>query len=210
MKKMIVCGLFMVINVICYGQKDSTRRVVKIDYEKSKEKADLAFSGKDYLTAKRFYKLAMQAKPAEAYPKDQIDICDKKMSSDSWISTDLNCPCNGGKSSPKPFTSVDNSNPSNIYNIASKDSLAYSVLPGSVTAVAKDSNGHTFVTVKHGKYLITYSNLVTVKVKLSDEIKEGDAIGIARKVGQDYVLEFSMWHGKEKEDATKFLRCKQY
>jgi hypothetical protein len=210
MKKMIVCGVMMMVGVACYAQKDTVKHVVKVDYEKSKEKADLAFSGKDYLTAKRFYKLALQAKPTEIYPKDQIDICDKKMSSDSWISTDLTCPCNGGKSSPKPFTAIDNSNPSNIYNIASKDSIAYSVLPGNVTAVAKDSNNHTYVTVKHGKYLVTYSNLTSVKVKLNDEIKEGDAIGLVKKVGQDYVLEFSMWHGKDKEDAAKFLRCKQY
>jgi hypothetical protein len=210
---MIIAGL-MLIGIYSYGQKDSVSAADykaartdkkdkgQVSYEQSMSKADMAFAGKDYLVAKRFYKLALIAKPSEAYPQSQVDVCDKKMASDSWMATDLNCPCNKGKEAPlKNF--------SDIYTITSDDSIAHAVLPGSVASFTRDSvAGITTIIIKHGKYMATYSNLKNTSVKLGDDVKEGQAIGVVRKQGADYVLNFSLWHGKEKEDAIKNIHCK--
>lgn len=200
MNRMILGGIFVLIGFACYGQKDSTKHMVT--YEQSISKADMAFAGKDYLVAKRFYKLALIAKPAETYPQNQVDVCDKKMASDSWIATDLNCPCNKGKEAPlKNF--------SDIYTITSVDSIVHAVLPGSVITFTRDSvANNTTIVVKHGKYMASYSNLKSANVKLGDEVKEGQALGVIRKQGTDYILDFSLWHGKEKEDAIKNIHCK--
>ncbi|MGP8214282.1 MAG: peptidoglycan DD-metalloendopeptidase family protein [Bacteroidia bacterium] len=203
MKKNITCGLLLAVSFACLGQKDTAKQKdSKIDYDKSISKADLAFSGSDYLTAKRFYKLALMAKPGETYPKEHIDMCDKKMASNSWMSTDLNCPCHKGKITPSP----DNSG---SYTISSDDSISYAVLPGSVSSVIKDTIRHLFtVMVKHGKYIAMYSSLTRASVKQGDEINEGDTIGFVHKSGESYILNFTLMQGKKSEDATKYLRCK--
>jgi len=66
MKKMLGFFAIMVISIGAYAQHDSAKA---INYDRTISMADMAFSGNDYLTAKRFYKLALKAKPNEKYPK---------------------------------------------------------------------------------------------------------------------------------------------
>jgi len=189
----------LVINIGAFAQHDSAKA---INYDRSITMADMAFSGNDYLTAKRFYKLALKAKPNEKYPQEHIDICDKKMASDSWMATNLNCPCNKGKITQlKNFT--------DIYVITSDDSTVHAALAGNVASVVKDSNSHTYtIIIKHGKYIATYSVLTSATVKQGDDVKESQAIGQMKKQGSSYAFNFSLLHGKEKEDAMNNVHCK--
>lgn len=173
-----------------------------MDYDNAVRMADLAFSGNDYLTAKHFYEAALRAKPAEKYPQEKIDACDKKMASSSWIAERLNCPCTKGKAVPlKNFT--------DIYTISSDDSIVYAVLPGSVSSVVLDSNSHRYtVVVKHGKYVATYAELKSTPLKNNDEVKEGQDIGMLSKQNGTYSFNFSLLQGKEKESAMSLVHCK--
>jgi|GEM_PF-2478746 hypothetical protein len=211
MRRIYILTTFICCSVFCFGQKDTGAnggyKPKPIDYNASIQKGDLAFSGKDYLLAKLFYKDAATAKPAEAYPKDQIAKCDGKMSSDSWMSTELNCPCGGGKI-PKS-TTAKSTDPVTTVNIVSTDTAVYSVFPGKVSSVSTDTGFHTIVLIKHGKYIATYSNLAGSHLMPGDEVKEGDVVGYFKKSKNPYTLTFAIWTGKEKEDPKKYLRCKK-
>lgn len=190
---------------ICAAQKDSAGgfKPKPPDYQSSVSKGDLALSSKDYSTAKRFYKQALLAKPGDTYSAGQIDVCDKKMSSDGWIGNELNCPCNSGKISKK----FEESGGQNV-EITANDSTVYSIIPGKVSSVSIDSGSRTIVLVKHGKYYITYSNLSGAFVKVGDDVKEGDPVGYFYKSEGKYLLRLSIYDGKEKQDPKKFVRCK--
>ncbi len=60
-------------------------RLAKIDadYKNAIAQADNAFKVKDYSAAIGHYKSASAIKPAERYPKDQIDLCEKRMRDES-------------------------------------------------------------------------------------------------------------------------------
>lgn len=193
---------------ICFAQKDSVggmKTQKPPDYQSCVSKGDLAISAKDYLTAKRFYKQAMLAKPGDTYSSGQIDVCDKKMSSGSWMSTELDCPCHSGKVTKK----FDESTSSGNIQVSANDTLVYSIFPGKVSSVSSDSGGHTIVLIQHGKYMATYSNLDGTKLQVGDEIKEGESVGYFNKQKKGlYSLTFSIWDGKEKEDPKKYVHCK--
>ena len=208
MKKIYLFVLLACYSVFCFGQKDSAGNNYKphavINYQSSISKGDLAFSGKDYLTAKRFYKEAASVKPSESYPKEQIEKCDNKMSSDSWMSSELDCPCLYAHS---PV--ISSATKSEYTEMVTKDTLVYSVFPGKVSSVVFDSIKHTYtVSVKHGKYIAKYSNLSGTHFKQGDEVKEGDKIGFFKGKYAEYMLRFSIWNGKENEDIKKYVRCK--
>lgn len=188
------------------AQKDSANgfKPKPPDYQSSISKGDLAISAKDFLTAKRFYKQALIAKPGDSYSLGQIETCDRKMSSDSWMSNDLSCPCGNGRISKK----FDESNGGNM-QVSANDTLIYAIFPGKVSSISSDSGFHTIVLIKHGKYMATYSNLDGTSLQVGDEVKEGESIGYftRQKKGQ-YFLTFSIWNGKEKEDPKKYVHCK--
>jgi len=124
------------------------------------------------------------------------------MASDSWMATNLNCPCNKGKATPlKNFT--------DIYVITSDDSITHAALAGNVTSVVMDSNSHIYtIIIKHGKYIATYTMLTSAVVKQGDDVKESQPLGQMKKQGSSYAFNFSLLHGKEKEDAMSNVHCK--
>lgn len=207
MKRVAACILFACFSMACFAQ-NATAHKPAVNYQVSLEKADLAFSNKDYLTAKRFYKQALAAHPAEKYPKEQIDKCDRKMSNGNWMTTDWDCPCMYGHIL-KGASPVINKNVPGSVSISSNDSLVHCAFPGIVAAVTKDTGNHVVsVVIKHGKYFASYSNLASVHVNLGDDLNEGDIIGVPCKQNGLYLLEFAIWHGKEQEDASTYVRCK--
>jgi hypothetical protein len=196
---------------LCVGQSDSTVRPKQqpVSYQAALSKADLAAGSKDYLTAKRFYKQALKARPGDNYAKAQIDVCDRKISNDSFMTSDWDCPCKQGKVG-KQFNQQAPSlaDPSYVLDISSPDSVITCAIPGVVIGVSQDTMHHILlVVVKHGKYFTSYSNLDHVSVKMGDDLKEGDKIGVPMKANGQYMLEFSIFHGKEKEDPTQYVRC---
>jgi len=126
------------------------------------------------------------------------------MSSDSWMSSELDCPCLYAHS---PV--ISSATKSEYTEMVTKDTLVYSVFPGKVSSVVFDSIKHTYtVSVKHGKYIAKYSNLSGTHFKQGDEVKEGDKIGFFKGKYAEYMLRFSIWNGKENEDIKKYVRCK--
>ena len=194
--------LLVCVYATCFAQSDSTYRPKPqaMSYQTAISKADLAIGSKDFLTAKRFYKKALDVKPGDTYAQTQIDVCDRKLSTDGFMTSDWECPCKNAKKGGTP--------PENVLDVYSADSVISCSIPGVVIGISEDSAHHVMlVVIKHGKYFTSYSNLDHVSVKMGDDLKEGDKIGVPIKENGEYKLEFSVFHGKEKEDPMLYVRC---
>ncbi|PWJ43399.1 murein hydrolase activator EnvC family protein [Sediminitomix flava] len=87
---------------------------------------------------------------------------------------------------------------------------AYAVYGGTVKLVSKVSGINYMITVQHGEYFTVYAKLKEAKVKVGDEIKKGQQIGIVAtdEQGMSELL-FQIWKGgRQKLDPEKWLKKK--
>ncbi|MGI8598070.1 MAG: murein hydrolase activator EnvC family protein [Chitinophagaceae bacterium] len=78
-----------------------------------------------------------------------------------------------------PGTSLSGDNPGLTYTTPSPGATVKSVFDGEVLSVFNLGDGTQAVTITHGKYFTTYSNLSGVSVGKGSSVKTGQAIGRA-------------------------------
>ncbi len=78
-----------------------------------------------------------------------------------------------------PGTSLSGDNPGLTYTTPSPGATVKSVFDGEVLSVFNLGDGTQAVTITHGKYFTTYSNLSGVSVSKGSSVKTGQAIGRA-------------------------------
>ncbi|MCP4440290.1 MAG: peptidoglycan DD-metalloendopeptidase family protein [Aureispira sp.] len=92
----------------------------------------------------------------------------------------------------------------------SKSTKVESIYDGVVVSVFTIPGFNNAVMVKHGEYYTTYSNLSKVYVKRGKIVKKGARLGlIHRDSGTgSYVLHFELWHGKNKQNPSHWIRSR--
>jgi septal ring factor EnvC (AmiA/AmiB activator) len=88
------------------------------------------------------------------------------------------------------------------------ESEVRTVFDGSVVSIFPVPGNGSAVMLKHGNYYTVYSNLNSTNVKIGDELKNGETVGV---VGKDiksgnYILHFEVWNGKNKENPEEWIR----
>jgi murein hydrolase activator len=78
-----------------------------------------------------------------------------------------------------PGTSLSGDNPGLTYTTPSAGTTVKSVFDGEVLSVFNLGDGTQAITITHGKYFTTYSNLSGVSVSKGSSVKTGQAIGRA-------------------------------
>jgi murein hydrolase activator len=78
-----------------------------------------------------------------------------------------------------PGTSLSGDNPGLTYSTPSPGTTVKSVFDGEVLSVFNLGDGTQAVTITHGKYFTTYSNLSGVSVSKGSSVKTGQTIGRA-------------------------------
>lgn len=125
------------------------------------------------------------------------------------IGQNFGCPLVEGKVLVQDSGSYSHSNPAYSTTIESfKEDSVRSSLHGLVLDVIKLSEIHYTVIIKTGEITIAYRNLRSATVKKHENVELGSCIGKAQKSENDnYLIDVTIWIGKEAEDASKLLPC---
>lgn len=89
----------------------------------------------------------------------------------------------------------------------SNGALARAVFDGEVKAVVNMPGSGQFILIRHGEFLTIYSNLKEVYVKVGDNVKTKQNIGVILFDDEDSktVLHFEIWKGQTKLDPELWL-----
>lgn len=88
-------------------------------------------------------------------------------------------------------------------------SSAIAVYGGKVTGVYMLPGYHTVVIVNHGQYYTVYGNISMPAVKVGDEVKGGQRVGLLAPDEDDpahSTIHFEVWKGREKLNPADWLR----
>lgn len=91
----------------------------------------------------------------------------------------------------------------------SGDRGAYSVFDGVVSRIFMTSGYGQSVIVRHGNYLTVYANLSSVRVSSGQRISAGTQIGTISaddSSGRGNTLHFQLWHERNKQNPSSWLR----
>lgn len=72
------------------------------------------------------------------------------------------------------------------------NSYAIAIASGQILSVKQHSDGWS-VTIQHGQYFTSYSQLETVTMKNGDVVQESDSIGIIKTINERTILRFDMF-----------------
>ncbi len=88
------------------------------------------------------------------------------------------------------------------------DDKAKAVFEGRVASVVIIPNHNYSVLIKHGDYYTVYSNIINIKIKKNEKVKQGDIIGqVAISDKKSFpVLNFQVWHLTNKKDPIVWVK----
>lgn len=108
---------------------------------------------------------------------------------------------------PHPLMPNIDINNNGVDITTSNGALARAVFDGEVKAVVNMPGSGQFILVRHGEFLTIYSNLKEVYVKVGDNVKTKQNIGVILFDDEDSktVLHFEIWKGQTKLDPELWL-----
>ncbi|MDR2562968.1 MAG: peptidoglycan DD-metalloendopeptidase family protein [Prevotellaceae bacterium] len=87
----------------------------------------------------------------------------------------------------------------------SPDAEVYAVFAGTVSKVFSITGMGQCILIRHGIYYTLYSRLASVNVKLGDEVKPRQRIGIVMNSGEGYSLHFEIYKYTEAQNPENWL-----
>jgi len=84
------------------------------------------------------------------------------------------------------------------------DAKAIAVADGSVSAVVNTPKALA-VIVRHGEFLVTYSQLESVSVKMGESVQKGKPLGIPTRTVAHSFMDFEVWQGSNRTIAKEWL-----
>ncbi len=80
------------------------------------------------------------------------------------------------------------------------------VYNGVVSKILTIPGANKAIIIKHGKYYTVYTNLVKTNVRVGEELKSGQSIGILFKNKNLNVINFQIWYNTTKLNPKKWIR----
>lgn len=83
------------------------------------------------------------------------------------------------------------------------------IFRGKISSIIISNTNHSSIIIKHGVFYSVYSNIVNLKVKKGDKVKQGDILGdVALNNDGNYILQFQMWENDQKVDPQTWIEIK--